>query len=79
MRVEIGRSGMIIDNIPVTAGLDINTVPSSNGDFEYTGPTISIGVGTPGIEFHYLQNHTKVANKFNVYDEIRNICLKIFE
>lgn len=68
---EIGAAGgAVIGGVLVAAGADINIIPDVDNDKIYRGGTISLGLGTPGFDFHIAKGNTTTipGSRFNIFD-----------
>ena len=80
---QIGGSlGVPVYGVPIAAGVDFNILPDSELEkTHYYGLTTSLGVGTPGAEFHttWGQTSTIKGTQFNVFRIAKAIYEKIME
>lgn len=67
--------------ISVVAGADFNIIPSSEKNNNYYGVTIFTGISPPNAtsDFHVGAGETVTVCKFNVFDVMRNVYIRIME
>ncbi|OJU14235.1 MAG: hypothetical protein BGN88_12375 [Clostridiales bacterium 43-6] len=72
-----GSIGRPIYGIPASAGAELNIIPDSALKKTYYGGTGSIGIGTPGGEFHAEWGETATWNQmqFNMFDVEKGIYI----
>lgn len=73
-----GSYGFFIGQVPVTAGLDANIIPSQNNNYYGLSPSFGIG-GSTGFELHMSKSYTSTILSFNVFEIINNWCKRIEE
>ncbi len=72
---------MPVYGVPVAVGGDFNIIPDNSLNKTYFGTTRSVGIGTPGVEFHVDWGETGILNatRFNIFDVLNNAYIKIME
>ena len=76
-----GSAGLPVYGAPVAVGGDFNIIPDNSLNKTYFGTTRSVGIGTPGVEFHvdWGETGTLNATRFNIFDVLNNAYIKIME
>ena len=74
-----GTLGIPVEGVPLAVGADLCFMKDPETEKEYYGFSISEGLGSS--EVHAGGSYTKTikGTKFNIFDAIEKICLRIME